>query len=846
MPAVTQLTPNFLGGVSRQNDDKKLNGQITECINGYPDPTYGLLKRTGMKFTNVLKKANGTNFTKAELDGAAWFFIERDAAGSYIGAIKGTNIYVWTAANGTWCTVTNTGTGYLTGTKQSDYHFRSVQDTTVITNKTVTTAMQAAGTFIPNTVATVVLTTLTADFEYSVTLQGVTFTVTPQTSSTYDDMLLFDAADINTNHHLVDAVRAGILAQQAASNPDFDGIWYLEGYTNSLVIKRGTGTNAVVTDYSAVTGTPTAFTIDAKGGFSNTALYAFEDQVENITKLPTESFNNHNVEILNSAAEEDNYYVKFVAFDGVKGRGYWEEAAARDASPGLNAATMPHQLRATSPTSFEFKPLVWNARQAGDDVTSPIPSFIGYPITCTFFYSNRFGVLSEDNIFLGTANDPFNFFVKTALTQTASDPIDLNVASIRPVTLSEVLPSPQGLLVFSERQQFQVFTTDGSVLTPTSTIVRAISSYEMDTNISPVDVGTTSAFVSSVSGYSKLFTLQLRDVEQNPTVVDISKVVLEWIPETISDLTVSPQNSVIMLVDRGTQYLYLFRYYNNGERDVFQAWTKWQLPGTIQAAKILNDSVVIISQHEDEYTIGSITLDEIPSGEVVAGASSVIGNPCLDMFTRPVQPAVGVNAVVYDAVNDVTKLYTPFTPFQQRQAAMLLAKPQADLNNPSELLKSDAGYWLAATERTEIGTGYRYFEVQGDFTSFADGIVIGYNYTFDVTLPKFYFRRNDTTTDFTATLTISRAKFSVGRTGVIQFQLKAVGSNQWVDVQHVADADYYSANRNPVEPEHIFIVPIHQRNTNFELKVTSSSPYPVSLVSMMWEGNYSPRFYRRT
>ena len=30
MPAVTQLTPNFLGGVSRQNDDKKLEGQVTE------------------------------------------------------------------------------------------------------------------------------------------------------------------------------------------------------------------------------------------------------------------------------------------------------------------------------------------------------------------------------------------------------------------------------------------------------------------------------------------------------------------------------------------------------------------------------------------------------------------------------------------------------------------------------------------------------------------------------------------------------------------------------------------------------------------------------------------------
>ena len=154
MSAVTQQIPNFLGGVSRQTDDKKLINQLTECVNGYPDPTFGLLKRPGMKHTEVLKKADGTAFTKAELADAAWFFIDRAAAGSYIGAIKGTNIYVWTAAEGTFCTVTNTGTGYLTGTKQDDYHFRSIQDTTIITNKTVTTAMQADGTFVANSVAT--------------------------------------------------------------------------------------------------------------------------------------------------------------------------------------------------------------------------------------------------------------------------------------------------------------------------------------------------------------------------------------------------------------------------------------------------------------------------------------------------------------------------------------------------------------------------------------------------------------------------------------------------------------------------------------------------------------------
>ena len=845
MPAVTQLTPNFLGGVSQQNDDKKLNGQVTECINGYPDPTYGLLKRPGTRFTNTLKKANGSNFTKSELDGAAWFFIERDADGSYIGAIKGTNIYVWTAADGTWCTVNNTGTSYLTGTKQSDYHFRSVQDTTVITNKTVTTAMQPKGTYVENTIATVVLTAITASFNYSVTIQGVTFSVEAQASSTFDDMLVFDSGNINTNHDLIDAIRAGILAQHTAGNADFAGVWYLESYLNSIVIKRSTGTNAVKTDYSAVTGTPVTFTVSAKGGVTNDSLYVFQDEAENVTRLPTESFHNHTVKILNSSSAEDDYHVKFVAYDGVKGRGFWEETVARDASPGLDASTMPHSLVRTGPTSFEFTQVSWKPRQTGDDITSTIPSFIGYPITCTFFYSNRFGVLSQDNIFLGRANDPFNFFVKSALTQVASDPVDLNVASIRPVTLSNVLPSPQGLMVFSERQQFQVFTTDGSVITPTSAIVRAISSYEMNTSIAPVDVGTTFAFVSNVSGYSKLFALQLKDVEQNPSVVDISKVVLEWLPETISDLAVSPQNSVIMLIDRGSSYLYLFRYYNNGEKDLFQAWTKWQLPGTIQSARILNDSVVIISQHEDEYTIGSITLDEIPSGDVVSGSSTVDGNPCLDMFTRPVQPAVGVDAVVYDEPSDITKIYVPYTPFQQREAAMLLSKPLADIGNADALLESDAGYWAVATERTEPVTGYRYFEVKGNFVPYADGIVVGYNYEFDVTLPKFYFRRNESTTDFTATLTVSRAKFSVGRTGAVTFKLRPTGSNLWTDVQHVAEADYYSSDTNPVQPEYRFIVPIHQRNTNFELKVTSNFPYPVSLVSMMWEGNYSPRFYRR-
>jgi hypothetical protein len=847
MPAVTQQIPNFLGGVSRQTDDKKLINQLTECVNGYPDPTFGLLKRPGMKHTNVLKKANGTAFTKTELADAAWFFIDRATAGSYIGAIKGTNLYVWTAAEGTFCTVTNNGTGYLTGTKQDDYHFRSIQDTTIISNKTVTTAMQADGTFIANSQGTLKLKSVVNGEVHQVKIKGTsngtehTATATVQSSATFTSFL----TGTHATHDLLGAVKALIEARHTASDSEFDGKWYLNSYANSLTIRRTTESNAVVVDAEPGSGvTYKYFEISALGGLSNNAIEAFQDDVTNISEVPLESFHNHNVKILNSDTEDDDYYVKFIAANGVGGKGYWQETIARDVSPGLNNATMPHELSNTGATTFTFGPITYKDRLTGDDNTNPKPSFVGKKISSTFFYSNRFGLLSEDNVIFGVANDNYNFFAKSALTQIDSDPIDLNVSSVRPVTLSDVLPSPQGLLLFSERQQFQVYATDASILTPTSAVIRTLSNYEMATNVQPVDIGTTTAFVSRVPGYSKLFTMALRDVEQTPIVVDISKAVLEWIPDTVDDLTTSPPNSIVMLVDRDTSYLYMYRFYNNGKEDLFQAWVKWELPGTIQAARIINDAVTVVSQQEDEYTIGAIELDELPSGNAFATSSGFTGNVPLDMATRPVKPHASVEAVVYDSTNDITKIYVPYTPIDDKDAVMLLTVPTADKGTDAAL-DSDQGYWAKAIERIETSTNYHYFEVKGNFTAYADGIVVGYSYDLEAVLPKFYLKTEEGS-DYTASLTIARIKMSVGRTGALRFKLKPTGSNEWKNVQHTADGDTYAGDTNPVVQERVFTLPIHQRNTNFELKVTSDFPYPVSLVSMMWEGNYSTKYYRRS
>ena len=138
MPAVTQRVDDYLGGVSRQSDDKKLPGQVEECINGYPDPTFGLTKRPGFKHIGNLG-------VSSILDNAKWFFISRTDDEKYIGCIIPATynnsgqfqysgaIAIWNAVTFAACNITY-GTGaqaYLTGAS-TNYDILTVQDTSII------------------------------------------------------------------------------------------------------------------------------------------------------------------------------------------------------------------------------------------------------------------------------------------------------------------------------------------------------------------------------------------------------------------------------------------------------------------------------------------------------------------------------------------------------------------------------------------------------------------------------------------------------------------------------------------------------------------------------------------
>tara|TARA_R100001443_G_scaffold1608_5_gene5798 strand:- start:240 stop:2633 length:2394 start_codon:yes stop_codon:yes gene_type:complete len=796
MTNVTQTIPNYLGGVSKQPDTKKLPGQLVDCINAYPDPTFGLTKRPGFKY---LKNLGNENIYA----NAKWFYIHRDNDEKYVGCIKGTVIYIWNATSGVAATITytsNANTSYLTGTTANDYDILTVQDTTIVTNKTKTITTQTAPSFTANKVGTVRLRAITPNTTYSVTVNGTTVTFTTGDASNAD----------------------GILTS-------------LKNSINGLSISGMTVTQL---DSSLELSCSSAFTLTGKGGADNERLDTYQNQVANVTALPDRSLHHRVVKVLNTSSANDTYYSRFIADNSTSGAGYWEEYIAPDVSVGLTASTMPHELVNTGTDAFTFRAISWTDRLTGDDTTNSHPSFVGKKIQQSFFHSSRLGFLTNDNVSMSQANEFYNFYHVSAMTQIASDPVDLSTSSIRPTLLTGVLPTAQGLILFSKNQQFLMFAPNG-IFTPTATIIRGISNYEMDINIDPVDNGSNLIFLSKTPGYTRIYQMRTAGQEMNPTVLDIGKVVSEYIPSSITDLIASPQNSFIAMWGSSKNDIYFYRTYSDGEREIMQAWFKWQLPGLVQTVAVDSDVMYAVTMQGGQYTLVSASLNQTPEETILVNSDGQKMNPCMDLYAT-------ASSVVYDQtdpVNPFSKCYIPFNNVTGLTPVLVIGSDASDLTNPTFV---ESGFTITPTIATD-GTGTYYKVPFKDLTSVASKVIVGFKYTYDIELPTIYYSLNEqgTRADYTSTLTVARVKFSVGLSGVIGFKLQKKGSTDFDDVIAMVIANDYVANDVALSNETVAQIPIHQKNTNFTLKAFSDSPFPVSLSSMMWEGYYSPRFYRR-
>ena len=815
MAAVTQSIPNFLGGVSSQPDEKKTPGQVKNIINGYPDPTFGLTKRNGTQYLDTLVTGNS-------LDGAAWFFINRSAAESYFGCISTAGkMRIWNAITRTEANVDDSKQGsYIqSGLGHGDYEFLTIQDLTYVINKTKTVRELSTNNYQLGRYGTIILKEIAGLQDYTVYIDGTAYTYTTP-----------DPPDALAGEPRIAAkdVLAGIKGK-------IQGVVTVTQLADSLEIYRNT-----------------PFTLDVKGGVSGRGLESYQDDIGNAGRLAANSVNGRLVKVTNAADERSSYFVEFVADQdtGTKGgSGYYKETRGwgpddngtnKRTPEGLNPATMPLQLTNPSVNQFVLKPVEWEKRLVGNELSNSPPSFVDATIQKGFLHSNRLGFLSNENVIMSQSGEFNNFYYVTAQSVVDSDPIDLNCSSIRPAQLYSVIPQATGLILFSKFEQFRLFSDDAA-LTATDSIIRSISNYEADDSIEPVDVGSSIVFVSKTPNFTRTMAMSTRsNPNGEPVIVDIGKVASEFVPSTIDSMVASPQNSFVSMSSQATEDVFFYRFFNTGEKDIMQAWFKWSLPGKVQTMAIAQDMMFFVVKVGNEVVLLGTSIAQL----VLEGSMTSQANPRLDMFF-PIS-----SGITYDVNTNKTRITKPFSSTPDLDPVVITTPTLSTTRErytifdiPIQLGVNDSSGYEGGSilPVTEDGNSW-YFD--GDWTAYGDRLIGGYKYDLEVDLPVTYFRGQQMS-DYTANLTISRYKFSFGDSGDVTFYSKAFGSDEWVSIVPTPDANYYRADEVAFTKSSIMTVPIYQKNEYFDFKVTSDTPLPVSLNSMMWEGQYSPRYYQR-
>jgi hypothetical protein len=552
-------------------------------------------------------------------------------------------------------------------------------------------------------------------------------------------------------------------------------------------------------------------------------MRCFQTSVNDVQNLPNQCKHGYIVKISNSRmSDEDDYYLRFDGSNNRDGSGSWSECAKGGIAKTLT--NMPLVIQRTATTTFTVRPFDYQDRRVGDDTTNPMPSFVGARINKVLFFRNRLALLSGENVITsrpGTLGTP-DFFNETALTVSASDPVDISAASMFPSELFDGIEVNTGLVVFSTNQQF-LLAADDTVFNPDTAKLRSISTFNYNETIPPISLGTTLAYVDNSGKFSRFNEMANIQREGEPSIVEVSKVVPTLLPKDIDLLTNSRENSIILLGKTGSDDVFGYKYFQVSEQRQQAAWFKWKLNNPLIYHFIINDEYFFL---DSDYYLQSIKL-------VQTDTDPSITQDNVD-FLLHVDNHTTVSGGSFNATTNTTTfssvgwLNTVTTPNHDLVVI--------DTNTNSVRVGRYA-------KPTVSGTS---FTVPGNWSSAT--LTIGYIYPYEVKFPTFYPTQqqgNNSRADVNSSLVLHRIKFHFGKIGLYETTLKRLGKNDYTEIYESTQLDEYKVSDAPYLEEFIKTVPVYEKNTNVDVTLRSSHPAPATLRAVSWEGDYSPKYYKR-
>ena len=271
------------------------------------------------------------------------------------------------------------------------------------------------------------------------------------------------------------------------------------------------------------------FKVRVFDGKGDDLLGLVKGKVNKVSDLPHSAFDGFTVEV--TSGGEDIYYLKFEEKTGT-----WQETVKPGLRNYLDASTMPHVLTYHEDGSFVFGPHTWTPRQAGNEETAPVPSFVGVGIEDIFFYQGRLGILVADSVAFSEVDVFENFFPTTTATVADSDPVDVTIASGGSMSdsasggfpyLRYGVEVPKGdLLLFGRHAQYMASVE--KTLTPQNIKV-VLHSHVACASVRPVSLEQSLVFVSPTGPSSQI-------KEFTPNRSDMSYLISETLTEQVPHL----------------------------------------------------------------------------------------------------------------------------------------------------------------------------------------------------------------------------------------------------------------------------------------------------------------------
>ena len=558
-------------------------------------------------------------------------------------------------------------------------------------------------------------------------------------------------------------------------------------------------------------------------------MRVFQKSVNDVTRLPNQCRHGYVVKVSNARmSDEDDYYLRFSGENNLDGAGSWSECPI----PGITdtLTNMPLVIQRTATTTFTIRPFTYQTRRVGDTNTNPMPTFVGKRINKVLFFRNRLALLSGENVILsrpGTLGTP-DFFIESALTVSASDPIDISAASMFPSDIFDGMEINAGLLVFSTNQQF-LLASDDTVLNPDTAKLRSVSTFNYNKDIPPISLGTTIAYLDNSGKFSRMNEMANTAREGEPDVIEISKLVPTLLPKDLDLLTNSRENSIILIGKTDTDTVFGYKYLSIGVKRQQQAWFKWRLNNPLLYHFIINDEYFFVDTDNFLQSIKLVQSDDDPT---IVRADDLNFQIHLDNHTTVSGGSYNADTNI-TTFSNITWLSNVSTPNYQ-----LVVIDEGGTPAPTD----GQGRYAEATKDPSSNT----FTVPGDWSNIT--VRIGYLYEYLVEFPRLYpvkIQGERSIADVNSSLIIHRLKLHFGKVGMYETTLTRIGKDDYSEVHESTAMDSYVASRVPYLEEDIKTIPVYEKNKNVEITLKSSHPAPATLRALAWEGDFSPMFYRR-